>query len=117
MRAVLGGIHEAEPHTVVRVGDARGLDALVRAVARSLEMPLEVHVAEWNRYGRAAGHVRNSVMLDGAKVLLAFYGPSGRTPGTANAIANALRLGVPVFLHRQGETPTFQSITKRGQAE
>jgi hypothetical protein len=117
VRAVLEGIHTNEPDTIVRVGDARGLDALVRTVAHRLGITLEVHVADWSKYGRAAGHVRNREMIEGAKVLLAFYGPNGRTPGTANAMWNALSLGVPVFLHRQGEEPLFTPITKRSETE
>ena len=114
---MLEGIHAKEPDTMIRVGDARGLDALVRTVAHHLGIPLEVHTADWSQFGRSAGHVRNREMIRGAKVLLAFYGPYGRSPGTANALANALALGVPVFLHRQGEEPLFTPITKRSQTE
>jgi len=113
---VLTGIHYAEPTTIVRVGDARGLDAIVRAVVRQLDMPHEVWNADWTRFGKGAGHVRNRAMLDGARLLLAFYGPNGRSPGTANAMVSALMLGIPVWLHRQGQPlPAFTPITHRSQ--
>ena len=44
-------------------GGARGADRLIDHAARSLAWPVEVIPAEWGRYGRAAGPLRNGLML------------------------------------------------------
>jgi hypothetical protein len=81
-------------------GGARGADALVDQAARRLGWRLRVMVAEWSRYGQAAGPIRNASMLGAAAaraaelgeeaqvLLLAF--PGGR--GTENAQLEARKL-------------------------
>ena len=44
-------------------GGARGADRLIDHAARSLAWPVEVIAAEWGRYGRAAGPLRNGLLL------------------------------------------------------
>ena len=44
-------------------GGARGADRLIDYAARSLAWPVQVIPAEWGRYGRAAGPLRNGLML------------------------------------------------------
>ena len=44
-------------------GGARGADRLIDHASRSLAWPVEVIPAEWGRYGRAAGPLRNGLML------------------------------------------------------
>lgn len=60
-----------------------------------LGYPVERHPAEWTRYGRAAGPLRNQQMVDlGADVCLAFLMPGSR--GTADCARRAERAGIPV---------------------
>lgn len=55
----------------------------------------EVHDADWNEYGRAAGPIRNQEMVDaGADVCLAF--PTGG-PGTRDCMRRARDAGIRVF--------------------
>jgi hypothetical protein len=102
------------PELVVRVGDAQGLDAIVRTVCPRYGIVPDVHRAQWGRYGQGAGHRRTAEMLIGppkADLMLAFYGPDGATPGTQGGIKTAIRKGVPVWLHRQGETnPAWRPV-------
>ena len=44
-------------------GGARGADRLIDHAARSLAWSVEVIPAEWGRYGRAAGPLRNGLLL------------------------------------------------------
>jgi len=85
---------ELKPDLVVE-GGARGADAIAREWALTHDVtPVTVH-ALWLGRGRGAGHYRNALMLElfpGATVL-AF--PRGG-PGTANCIAQALKLGMRV---------------------
>ena len=51
------------PVALLLHGGARGADRLIDHAARSLTWPIEVIPAEWGRYGRAAGPLRNGLML------------------------------------------------------
>lgn len=80
-------------------GGARGADALADAWwrAQALGEP-EVHRADWTRYGRRAGMVRNYDMVRaGATVCVAF--PLGESRGTRGCIRLAQRAGIPTIVH------------------
>ena len=51
------------PVALLLHGGARGADRLIEQAARSLAWPVEVIPAEWGRYGRAAGPLRNGLLL------------------------------------------------------
>lgn len=78
-------------------GGCRGADALGEAYARKRGWPITVMPAEWEKYGRAAGPIRNAEMLDYARAetprLVAFW--DGRSHGTRDVIARANEKGVP----------------------
>ncbi len=95
--------------TTIRHGGCTGLDAWVDRFCRAAILngwPIEVEVfaADWQRYGRAAGPIRNCDMLRGyrggedptavrvASILFAFEG--GR--GTANCVDSARMYGIRV---------------------
>lgn len=58
----------------------------------------EVYFAEWNRFGNAAGPMRNTKMVDsGADTCLAFW--DGHSRGTHDCIEKAVRAGIPVRIY------------------
>ena len=77
-------------------GGARGADALAERYAAERGIPIRVFPAEWKRFGRAAGPIRNRAMLRFARertaVVAAFW--NGRSRGTASMIGLAERAGV-----------------------
>ena len=89
-------------------GGARGADRLIEKAARSLAWPVEVIAAEWGRYGRAAGPLRNGLMLrraleeatpaQASVLVVAFPGAAG----TASLVRQARHLiaadGEPIAL-------------------
>jgi SLOG family YspA-like protein len=87
------------PQDVVVVhGGARGADLLAADVAQALGCQFEVHHADWERYGKRAGIVRNSEMVNlGADVCLAF--PLGESRGTRHCMREAEKAGIPVVVH------------------
>lgn len=57
-------------------GNARGADRMCSHVWRRWYLPVEAHPADWGRYGRNAGHIRNAQMVRaGADLCLAFILP------------------------------------------
>lgn len=79
---------------VIIHGGARGADDLADKWAEENGVATEVYPAQWEKYGKRAGTVRNAAMLSAEKpdLVIAFRG--GR--GTANMINLAEKAGVPV---------------------
>lgn len=75
-------------------GDSRGADRLAARVARELGMDTESHPADWRRWGKSAGWVRNSQMAQAGAVLCVAF-PGGR--GTASMVSIAREARIPVF--------------------
>lgn len=62
------------------VGDATGADELAIKYANSCNIPTRVFKADWVKYGKAAGPIRNYEMLDAAgemAIVVAFLGGLG----------------------------------------
>lgn len=77
-------------------GELHGADYLAHQVATNWGYGVEPHPAEWEKYGRKAGPIRNQLMVDlGADVCLAF--PLGRSPGTRDCMRRARAAGIPVI--------------------
>ena len=79
---------------VIVDGGASGADTLCAEVASKLGAEIEPHPADWKRYGKEAGPLRNHEMIDsGCDFLLAV--PGGR--GTGECKAYARKHGVRVI--------------------
>lgn len=77
-------------------GAARGADALADDVARELGFEREAHPADWGRFGKRAGFLRNRDMADaGAWLCLAF--PMGESVGTRMMMKLCRDVGIPVL--------------------
>lgn len=93
----LGGINKNHgPISLLIEGGARGADLMAREFAKWQNIPTKTFPADWDRHGKAAGHIRNKQMLDEGKpdLVVAFEG--GR--GTANMIEQARAAGIKVFI-------------------
>jgi hypothetical protein len=75
-------------------GMARGADSLAVRYAEQYDCPLEKFPALWDVHGRAAGPIRNQLMLDEGKPDLVVACPGGR--GTAHMVKIARTAGVEV---------------------
>ena len=76
-------------------GGATGADSLAERWAKENSIPTRVFPAEWETYGRAAGPIRNTKMLEEGKpdLVLAFEGGAG----TGHMTDLAEGYGVPVI--------------------
>lgn len=72
-----------------------GADAIAEKICRHFGWHSEKHPADWKRYGRSAGPVRNNEMVKaGADVCLAFI--MDNSPGASHCALAAERAGIPV---------------------
>ena len=79
-------------------GMARGADALAHQFAMNEGVQVYEFPADWNKYGKRAGYVRNDEMAQFADALIAFW--DGKSRGTKNMIETMTRLGKPVIVKR-----------------
>jgi predicted Rossmann-fold nucleotide-binding protein len=91
----LDSLHAEHGFTLLIAGGARGADTLAAQWAQDRGVPTQVYMAEWERFGREAGPIRNQRMLEEGTpdVVVAF--PGGR--GTTNMVAQARAAGLRVF--------------------
>lgn len=84
-------------HTVID-GQAPGADSIGYKVAKKLGMKTKRFPADWIKYGKAAGPIRNQQMLDEGKpdIVFAFHDNLKESKGTKNMISRAEKAGVRV---------------------
>lgn len=94
----LNRLHAERGVAAIIQGGASGADELARIWALERGIPVETYAADWKRQGRAAGPIRNGVMLAESRPdgVVAF--PGGR--GTADCIRQAEAAGLTVWRRR-----------------
>lgn len=78
-------------------GLAVGADTLGKDWAKANDIHLVTFPAEWDKYGKAAGAIRNVEMADYADALVAFW--DGKSKGTKHMIQTALVKGLAVHVY------------------
>lgn len=98
-------LNEVQGIDVVIEGEARGADSLGRDVALEiLNVPVKRYPAQWDKYGKAAGMIRNQQMLTEGKPdwVIAFHDDIEHSKGTGDMIKRAKRAGIPVEVISHG---------------
>ncbi|MBQ7133091.1 MAG: DUF2493 domain-containing protein [Ruminococcus sp.] len=75
-------------------GHCSGTDALAERNAEENNYSLELFPAQWNKYGRSAGPIRNEIMVAKCDYVIAFW--DGTSKGTKNLIDNAVKYNKPL---------------------
>jgi hypothetical protein len=73
---------DGSPVSIIHGACSRGADAIADRLGDEHLIPVERHPADWAKYGKAAGYVRNAEMVKrGADICLAFIenGSKGAT--------------------------------------
>lgn len=88
-------IQNTLPHrnVVIVSGGAKGVDRMAERYAHERQYTLMVVLANWDKYGKRAGMVRNEEMGTIADGLVAFW--DGESRGTRHMIAHMKQLGKP----------------------
>lgn len=98
--SVVDALMELDPDEWIVVhGAARGLDQLADIYARHLGFEVEAYPAKWDIYGRAAGMIRNQLMLsrENVQLVIAFPDPE-RSKGTYGMIKIAEEADIDVVV-------------------
>lgn len=90
----------AFPDAVVIEGEAPGADRIARRVALELGYAVHAYPAQWAHFGKAAGPVRNALMLKDGKpdLVIAFHDSLETSKGTKDMVTRARSKGVPVIV-------------------
>ena len=91
MWAALSGLSSTTTTAVIS-GGARGADRLGEGWAKARGIPVERYPALWEEHGKAAGHIRNQLMLDDGKPDLVVVFPGGK--GSTSMVQKARKAGV-----------------------
>ena len=81
---------------VVLSGGATGADALGEQYASEHGYKILHFPADWQKYGKQAGPIRNRQMADNADALIAYW--DGKSRGTKNMIEEAQKRGLKVAI-------------------
>ena len=85
---------------VVIEGGAKGVDALAKEVANKYKIPVREFPANWAKYGKAAGPIRNKQMIVEGKpdYVLAVHTHFEHSKGTKNMVGLAKKSSIPCWI-------------------
>ena len=96
-------LEKFDDNTVIIEGCANGADSISAYIARQLGYRVLEFPAYWKKYGKAAGPIRNTQMLDEGKpdLVLAFHTNIENSKGTKNMIEQSKKRGIKVVLIKE----------------
>jgi len=78
-------------------GGARGVDTYAENFAKEHNIPTIIFPAQWRKYGKKAGYLRNEKIVAEADTIVAFW--DGKSKGTKHSIDLAIKAGKPVDIY------------------
>ena len=75
-------------------GGAKGADTLAVEFATEFNLPFKIFPADWKKYGKLAGPIRNKQMTEYSDAAIVFW--DSKSPGSLNMIQQMRELGKPV---------------------
>jgi hypothetical protein len=107
VRREMLALHAAWPDVVICHGAARGADSLAGEEAAKLGIPVTAFPADWKKYGRGAGPIRNRQMLKefAPTMVIALHDDLKASKGTKDMVTMARQALIPTVVRsHQGET-------------
>lgn len=92
----LQGINPNNEEIEIVSGNARGADKLGERYAKEHNLPVKLFPANWDKYGKQAGYLRNQEMANYSDVLIAFW--DEKSKGTKHMIDIAKKQGLTVIV-------------------
>lgn len=85
------------PDDVVVSGGADGVDDAAEKEAKRMNLARLIYPAQWRRYGKSAGYIRNKKIVEAADRVVAFWFKQSR--GTGHTIEITEAAGKPLEKH------------------
>ncbi len=79
-------------------GGAHGADALAERFANEHKLVSMIYPAKWDKYGKRAGFIRNTKIVEEADLVIAFW--DGESRGTESTINLADQMNKKVIVER-----------------
>jgi hypothetical protein len=76
--------------SVIVSGGANGADSLGEKYANENKIEKDIYYPDWAKHGKAAGFIRNKLIIENADMVIAFWDQKSR--GTRNSIGIAHEL-------------------------
>ena len=87
-----------DPGTIIVSGGCpKGGDRFAEELAKKLGLSIIIYRAEWDKFGKGAGFIRNTEIAENCDILIACVA-SDRTGGTEDTIRKVEKLGKKVYL-------------------
>lgn len=81
-------------------GNARGADTMCDVIAKLYDYEVESYPADWTKYGKAAGPIRNKEMLDtDPDLVVGFHKDIKNSKGTKDMLDKAKKKGTTTVLY------------------
>jgi hypothetical protein len=77
-------------------GGARGVDSEAEEFAKENFKETKIYLADWEKYGRSAGFIRNADIVKNADLIVAFW--DGKSKGTQHSIELARKHNKPTII-------------------
>ena len=102
---------ELHPSLVIE-GEAKGADSMAADAGEYYQIPVLRFPADWNKYGRAAGPIRNSQMLNEGKpdLVVAFHDDISTSKGTRNMVEQSKKQGIQVYVYNSKGERYYESV-------
>lgn len=82
--------------TKIISGGAQGADKVAEQYAHEYKIPIQIMKADWQKFGKSAGPIRNQEIVKLVDVIIAFW--DGKSRGTKNTIDTAKKLNKQVIV-------------------
>jgi len=94
VRALVRRLAQLDPDTVIVSGGAQGVDSWAEDEAKKCGLGTVVLKADWGRYGKQAGFLRNTEIVEQGDIVIAFWDLT--SSGTRDTIGKARIAGKEV---------------------
>lgn len=87
--------------TMIISGGANGVDSMAEDIAHYFHIPFKLFPADWSKYGKRAGMIRNNEMARYGDNLVSVW--DGKSKGSQHMIDAMKKLSKPVYIHILGD--------------
>ena len=96
LKKTLDEIHTSNKIVEIVSGSAIGADSLARRYSLENHIPLVEYKPKWDEYGKSAGFMRNTDIINHCDKVVAFW--DGKSHGTKDSIEKAKKYNKPIFI-------------------